>query len=65
MEIVVCAKDADSYRLPKPLPPPDLKGPPKAEWGLIGDAKVDAHGEQRSLGGIPAPAAMVTVTIPF
>jgi hypothetical protein len=64
-EIVVCAKDVDTYRLPKPGPPPDIKGPPKAEWGLFGDAKMNVHGSQRSIGGIPAPAAMVTVTIPF
>jgi hypothetical protein len=65
-EIVVCGKDADSYRLPKSGPAPDAKGPPTAEWGLIGDAKMNAHGTQRgSLGMASAPAAMVTVTIPF
>jgi hypothetical protein len=65
MEIVVCSKNADTYRLPKPDPTFDTAGPPKAEWGLVGDAKMSLHADQRQLGPMSAPAAMVTITIPF
>jgi hypothetical protein len=65
-EIVVCGKDKDAYRLPKAGPLPDDPILPKAEWKLFGDATMNVHGEQRSLPqGASAPAAMVTIKIPF
>jgi hypothetical protein len=64
-EIVVCAKDKDAYRLPKIGPAMETPMLPKAEWKLFGDAKMNVHGEQRGFGGMSAPAAMATITIPF
>lgn len=64
-EIVVCGKDSETYRLPKTDPALAPSGPPEAEWGLIGGTTMRVHGEQRSLGSAPTPAAMATVTIPF
>jgi hypothetical protein len=64
-EIVVCGHGVDAYRLPNPDPPTADKGQPKAEWGLIGDAKLGVSATQRTLGPMSAPAVMVTVTIPF
>jgi hypothetical protein len=66
-EIVVCGHDADAYRLPKAGPLPDNPILPKAEWKLFGDTKMGVHAEQRTLpnGGGSAPAAMVTIKVPF
>jgi hypothetical protein len=64
-QIVVCAKDRDTYRLPKTGPAIEAPLLPKAEWRLFGDAKMGVHGEERSVGGWSAPAAMATITVPF
>ena len=64
-EIVVCAKDQDAYRLHGSGPRIEPTMPAKAEWRLFGDTKMSAHAEERSVGGFSAPAAMVTVTVPF
>jgi hypothetical protein len=65
-EIVVCAKDQDAYRLHAVGPDIEPTGTlPKAEWRLFGDTKMGVHADQRSVGGFSAPAAMVTVTVPF
>lgn len=65
-EIIVCAKDPNIYRLPKAGPLPDDPGLPQAEWRLFGNAKMGVHGTQRSLpNGASAPAAMVTIKVPF
>ncbi|WP_454882826.1 hypothetical protein [Sphingomonas oryzagri] len=65
-EIVVCAHDQDAYRLHGSGPQIEPTLPRKAEWRLFGNAKMNIHGEQRSLPGVgSAPAAMVTVTVPF
>lgn len=65
-EIVVCAKDQDAYRLHGSGPQIEPTVPTKAEWRLFGDTKMSAHGVERSVGpGVSAPAAMVTVTVPF
>lgn len=64
-EIVVCGKDIDSYRLPKTGPSPDVTALPKAEWRLFGNAKMTAHGSERTVGGFSAPAAMATISVPF
>jgi hypothetical protein len=64
-EIVVCAKSADAYRLPRHDAGPERIGMDKAERGLIGDAKIGVSAAQRTLGGASAPAAMVTITVPF
>jgi hypothetical protein len=64
--IVVCAKDQDAYRLHGAGPQIEPTVPTKAEWRLFGDTKMSVHAEQRSLPGVgSAPAAMVTVTVPF
>jgi len=64
-DIVVCAKDQDAYRLHGSGPQVEPTMPTKAEWRLFGDTKMSAHAEERSVGGFSAPAAMVTVTVPF
>jgi hypothetical protein len=65
-EIVVCAKDQDAYRLHGAGPSIEPTLPAKAEWRLFGDTKMGVHGVERTLpGGVSAPAAMVTVTVPF
>lgn len=64
-EIVVCGKGADTYQLPKIGPSSEVTTLPKVEWRLFGDAKLTVHGSERTVGGFTAPAAMVTVTIPF
>lgn len=65
-EIVVCAKDPDTYRLPKAGPLPDNPILPQAEWRLFGNAKMGVHGTQRAMpNGASAPAAMVTIKVPF
>lgn len=65
-QIVVCARDRDAYRLPAigPVPAPGDQLP-RAEWRLFGNTKVGVSAAQRSVGGFSAPAAMVTVTVPF
>ncbi len=64
-EIVVCGTDADTYRLPKVGPSPEVTVLPKAEWRLSGNAKMTVHGSERTVGGFSAPAAMVTIKVPF
>jgi hypothetical protein len=64
-EIVVCAKDGDAYRLPKVGPSLETPMLPKAEWKLFGNTRMNVHGEQRGFGGMSAPAAMATITVPF
>ncbi len=64
-EIVVCGRDADTYRLPKTGTTPEATGLPKAEWRLFGVTRIDVHGTQRTLASGSAPAAMVTVKLPF
>lgn len=65
-EIVVCAKDPDTYRLPKAGLLPDNPILPQAEWRLFGNARMGVHGTQRSLpNGASVPAAMVTIKVPF
>jgi hypothetical protein len=66
-EIVVCGRDADVYRLPKAGPLPDNPILPKAEWKLFGDTTMGVNAAQRVLpnSGRRAPAAMVTVKVPF
>jgi hypothetical protein len=64
-DIVVCARDREEYRLHGAGPQIEPTGPAKAEWRLFGDTKMGLHAEQRSSGGFTAPAAMVTVTVPF
>ncbi len=65
-EIIVCAKDPDTYRLPKGGPLPDNPVLPTAEWHLFGDTKMNLHGTQRSMPqGASSPAAMVTIKVPF
>ncbi len=64
-EIVVCGKDANSYRLPPTGSQPDTAGLPKAEWRLFGDVEMGVGLAQRSVGGYSAPAVMATIKIPF
>jgi hypothetical protein len=65
-EIVVCAKDRDAYRLHGAGPEVEPTLPSKTEWRLFGDTKMSVHGAERTLPGVgSAPAAMVTVTVPF
>jgi hypothetical protein len=66
-EILVCAKDRDAYRLHGAGPAIEPTVATKAEWRLFGDTKMDVHAESRGApgGGGSAPAAMVTVTVPF
>jgi hypothetical protein len=65
-EIVVCKSrtDPDHYRLP--LPAPSSTGPRQAEFGLFGSVTGKVYGIQRKIApGVSAPAAMVTITVPF
>lgn len=63
---MVCAKDQDAYRLHGAGPQVEPILPAKAEWRLFGNTKMGVHGEERTLPGVgSAPAAMVTVTVPF
>jgi hypothetical protein len=64
-EIVVCAKDTDSYRLPGSVPQSEPSGLPKAEWKLLGKATGGVGFSQRSVGGSPSNAVMATIKIPF
>ena len=65
-DIVVCAKDREAYRLHGSGPQIEPTVPDKAEWRLFGDTKMGVHGVQRNIApGVSAPAAMVTVTVPF
>ncbi|MBA2933243.1 hypothetical protein HZF05_03960 [Sphingomonas sp. CGMCC 1.13654] len=66
-DILVCAKDRDAYRLHGAGPGIEPTVPTKAEWRLFGDATANAHGVERGVpgGGGAAPAAVVTVTVPF
>jgi hypothetical protein len=64
-EIVVCRRDADTYRLPKVGAAQEVSGPPTAEWGLFGKTKLGMHGSERTVGGFTAPAAMATIKMPF
>lgn len=64
-EIVVCGKDADTYRLHKVGPSAEETILPKAEWRLFGNSKMTVHGSERALGSASAPAAMATISIPF
>ena len=64
-EIVVCGKDRDSYRLRQIGPSPEAMVLPKAEWRLFGNAEMSVHGSERTVGGFGAPAAMVTLKLPF
>ncbi len=65
-DILVCARDQDTYRLHGAGPEIEPILPPKAEWRLFGDTKMGVHGVQRNIApGVEAPAAMVTVTVPF
>jgi hypothetical protein len=65
-EIVVCAKDQDSYRLKPSGPQFDTaEGLPKAEWRLFGDVKGGVGFNQRNVGGYPSNAVMATIKIPF
>lgn len=66
-EIVVCAKDQNSYRLSQSGPQFDTSGAlPKAEWKIFGNAKMGVEATQRTLPGVgSAPAATVTLKVPF
>jgi len=65
-EIVVCAKDQDSYRLHAVGPDIEPTGTlPKAEWRLFGNATAGVGTSQRNVGGFPSNAVMATVKIPF
>ena len=64
-EIVVCGKDANSYRLPQASQQFDVAGPPKAEWKLFGNATGGIGTSQRVVGGYPSNAVMATIKIPF
>jgi hypothetical protein len=63
-EIVVCAKDQDTYRLPKMGPEID-EPMPKAEWKVFGNATAGVGTSQRNVGGFPSNAMMATIKIPF
>jgi hypothetical protein len=64
-EIVVCAKDPNSYRIPNTGPEIDEPALPKAEWRLFGNAKAGVGTSQRNVGGFPSNAVMATVKVPF
>jgi hypothetical protein len=64
-DIVVCAKDQDTYRLPKTGPEIDEPLLPKAEWKIFGNAKASVGTSQRNVGGFPSNAVMATIKIPF
>jgi hypothetical protein len=61
-DILVCARDQDAYRLHGAGPEIEPILPPKAEWRLFGNTKMNIHGVERPVGGV---AAMATVTVPF
>jgi hypothetical protein len=61
-DIVVCARrDANAMR----LQPAYAEKPVRTQASLPGGGKVNLHAEERVVGGVTAPAAMVSVTIPF
>ncbi|WBO24149.1 hypothetical protein [Sphingomonas abietis] len=65
-EIVVCAKDQNSYRLQQSGPQFDSSGAlPKAEWKIFGDVKAGVGTSQRNVGGYPSNAVMAKIKIPF
>jgi hypothetical protein len=65
-EIVVCAKDNDSYRLHPVGPDIEPTGTlPKAEWRLFGNATAGVGTSQRNVGGFPSNAVMATIKVPF
>jgi len=62
-EIVVCSHATGAYQLPKT--DPDIAVAPllpKAEWRILGDAKMSAHFAKGAYG---VPAFMVTIAKPF
>jgi len=64
-DIVVCGnKDRDQYRL-KPLGPPPNGKPLPPMTAKLGSGTIDGRATQRCVGGFCAPAAMVTVKLPF
>ncbi len=64
-DIVVCgSKDRDQYRL-RPLGPPPNGKPLPPMTAKLGNGTIDGHAEQRCVGGFCAPAAKVTIKLPF
>jgi hypothetical protein len=43
----------------------DVTALPKAEWRLFGNTRMGVAAAQSSVGGFSAPAAKVTITVPF
>jgi hypothetical protein len=65
-EIVVCGKRAKAMDIHTADPSIFQEKPLRAETALPFGGTIDLHGEQRTiLGGQSAPAAVVTVKIPF
>lgn len=64
-DIVVCGKtDPDQYRV-RPLPPPPNGKPLPPMTAKLGNGTVDGRAVQHCSGGFCAPAAMVTLKLPF
>ena len=61
-DIVVCARsDANVMRIRAAY----AERPIRAQAGLPGGGKVNLHGEERVVGGVSAPAAMLSLMVPF
>jgi hypothetical protein len=63
-EIVVCARKSD-LRLPHQGPLPATARTLTHGLRSVGNARASVRGERRGVGGVTAPAAKVTVAIPF
>lgn len=64
-DIVICdRKDVDQYRL-RPLGPPPNGRPLPPMTAKLGNGTIDGRATERCVGGFCAPAAMVTVKLPF
>lgn len=64
-DIVICSKkDADQYRL-RPIGPPPNGKPLPPMTAKLGNGTIDGRAVQKCVGGFCAPAAMVTVKLPF
>ena len=64
-DIVVCGKqDPNQYRV-RPLGPPPNGKPLPPMTAKIGNGTIDGHASERCVGGFCAPAAMITLKLPF
>ena len=64
-EIVVCKPRSESARYGPRLPDAGAGLLPDAEFRVFGQARLRLFGEQRGMSGFTAPAAMVSVKVPF